>query len=316
MRTEHIKLATTVTTTSNYVGKEAGEIIGAAFKEADTLRLNLLTVMENVNFKVNLRKIAYTDGTIDYTCGFIPQGAYTLTNKIIEPKKVMNPIQICKEDFRQTWSEDSIGASATNPNAPSDIMEAIQLETLSSQAEKVDEEIWNGVNATNGEIGDGFIVQFAADAAIIKDGNGVTGPGHSVSESTVEADLKLALAAIPVALRRKEVVVAVGPDVFQAYSFFLISKGIANDGVADDKQTKFGKYILSEVNGLPDDTIIVYEKKNLVFATGLQGDHNEIAIVDEDEIGLLTGQVRGKIVYNGGMGYYNSAEIVWLLLTT
>jgi hypothetical protein len=31
---------------------------------------------------------------------------------------------------------------------------------------------------------------------------------------------------------------------------------------------------------------------------------------------LLTGNVRGKIVYNGGMGYYNSAEIVWLLTTT
>jgi hypothetical protein len=31
---------------------------------------------------------------------------------------------------------------------------------------------------------------------------------------------------------------------------------------------------------------------------------------------LLTGLVRGKMVYNAGVGYYNSAEIVWLLLTT
>ncbi len=39
-------------------------------------------------------------------------------------------------------------------------------------------------------------------------------------------------------------------------------------------------------------------------------------MVDEDEVGLLTGQVRGKIVYAGGMGYYNSDEIVYLLTTT
>ena len=56
--------------------------------------------------------------------------------------------------------------------------------------------------------------------------------------------------------------------------------------------------------------------KSLVFATGLQADFNQVSLVDEDEIGLLTGNVRGKIVYNGGMGYYNSAEIVWLLTTT
>lgn len=308
-------MATTVNTSSNYTGKVAGDIIGAAFKESDTLRLGLLTVAENVNYKYNLRKIQYTDGTVDYTCGFAPEGSVTLSEKVIEPKKVMNTLQICKEDFRQTWSEDSMGASADNANAPSDIMEAIQLEMLSSQGEKVDAEIWSGVNATNGEIGDGFIPQFAADAAIIKDGNGITAPGHSVSESTVEADIKLALAAIPVALRRKPVEVLVSPDVFQAYSFYLISKGIANDGVADEKQTKFGKYTLTEVNGLPDDTIVVYEKKNMIFATGLQGDHNEISLQDEDAIGLLTGQVRGKIVYNGGMGYYNSAEIVYLDLT-
>lgn len=309
-------MATTVNTTSNYVGKEAGGIIGAAFKEADTLRLGLLTVAENVNHKMNLRKISYTDGTVDYTCGFAPQGSIVLSEKQIEPKKVMNPLQICKEDFRQTWSEDSMGASASNPNAPADIMEAIQVELLAAQAEKIDSEIWTGVNATDGEIGDGLIVQFAADASIIKDGNGVTGPGHSVSESTVQADIKLALAAIPVALRRKDLTVAVSPDVFQAYMFKMISLGQANDGTSEEKQAKFGRYTLTEVNGLPDDTIVVFEKKNVIFATGLQGDHNELTLVDEDEIGLLTGQVRGKLVYNGGVGYYNPEEIVWLLLTS
>jgi len=310
-------MATVVTTTSNYVGKEAGAIIGAAFKEADTLRLGLLTVAENVNYKMNLRKIAYTDGTTDYSCGFVPQGAVVLSEKQIVPKKVMNALQICKEDFRQTWSEDKGGASASNPNMPADINEAIMVEVLASQAEKIDDEIWNGTNANNGEIGDGFLVQWASDAAIIKDGNGITGPGHAVTESTVEADLKIALAGIPVALRRaKDLVVAVSSNVFQAYNFMLISKGIAWNGTTEPKQAKFGSYTLTEVNGLPDNTIIVYQKKNLVFATGLQSDQNELTFVDEDEIGLLTGNIRGKLVYNGGVGYYNSAEIVWLLTTT
>lgn len=309
-------MATAVTVSSNYSGKVAGEIIGAAFKETDTLRLGLVTVAENINYKYNLRKIQYTDGTTDYTCGFTPVGAVTLSEKVIEPKKVMNSIQLCKEDFRATWSEDAGGASAGNANMPADISEAIQAQVLGEQAERVDEEIWSGLNATDGEIGDGFIPQFEADADIIKHGNGITAPGHVVSEATVESDIKLALAAIPLSLRRaKDMIIGVSADVMQAYSFYLISKGIANDGVAEDKQTKFGKYTMTEISGLPDNTIVCYQKKNLIFATGLQGDHNNFELKDEDEIGLMTGQIRGKLVYNGGMGYYNSEEIVYLDLT-
>lgn len=307
-------MATTTNVSSNYAGKVAGEIIGAAFREADTLRLNLVTVAENVNYKMNLRKIAYTNGTTDYSCGFVPEGAVTLSEKVLEIEKLMNPIQVCKEDFRQTWSEDSMGASASNPNAPADIMEAISMELLASQAEKVDTDIWTGLAATDGEF-TGLIEQFAADANVVKAGNGITAIGAPTTEANVEANLKAALAAVPVAIRRKDLTVAVSPDVFQAYSFYLISKGIANDGNTEAKQMRFGRYTVTEVNGLPDNTIVVFEPKNVVFATGLQSDMNELSMVDEDSIGLLTGQVRGKLVYGAAVGYYNSEDIVWLLTT-
>ena len=309
-------MATTTNVSSNYAGKVAGGIIGAAFKEGSTLSLGVLTVAENVNYKMNLRKIAYADGTVNYSCGHAPAGTITLSEKVITPKKVKNDFTVCKEDFRQTWSEDSMGASASNVNAPSDIMEAIQLELLSSQAAKVDDDIWNGLNATAGEIGDGFIVQFAADGAVIKANNGITAIGAATTEANVEAHLKAALNAIPVSLRKKDVQVLVSSNVFQAYTFYLISKGISWNGTADDKTAKFGRYNLVEIQGLPDNTIIAAEQKNLVFATGLNSDFNVVALEDEDTIGLLTGNVRGKIVYTAGVGYYNSNEVVWLLTTT
>ncbi len=308
-------MATTVTVGSNYAGKDAGEIIGAAFKEADTLRLGLLTVADNVNYKLNLKKISYTDGTVDYSCGFTPQGAITLSEKALVIEKLKNPLQVCKEDFRQTWSDDSMGASASNPNAPADIMEAIQSNVLESQAEKIDDDIWNGLTATAGEFA-GLIEQFTADAAVIKANSGIVPSGNAITEATVEAELKLALSSIPVAIRRKDLTVAVSPDVFQAYSFYLISKGISNDGNAEEKQARFGRYVVTEVNGLADNSIVIFEKKNVVFATGLQSDFNELSFVDEDEIGLLTGMVRGKMVYGAAVGYYNSEDVVWYLSTT
>jgi len=297
-------MATTTTVSSNYAGKVAGEIIGKTFKEADTLRLGLVTLAPNVNNKLNMRRIRYTDGTTAYSCGFTPAGAIVLNERVLEPVKLMNPFQVCKEDFRATWSEDSMGASASNVNAPADIMEAIQVEMLGQTAEDVDYKIWNG-DATNTDEWDGFLKLFLADSAVIDVDI------DAVTEANVVAQLKLALGAIPIPLRRKNLNVMVSPDVFQFYSFSLTTPAITNGLGAEEKQMKFGRYTLTEVNGLPANTIVIAEAKNLVFGTGLEADFNTIALVDEDEIGLLTGQVRGKMVYSGGVNYYNSEEIVW-----
>lgn len=298
-------MATTVTVTSNYAGKEAGAIIGQAFKEADTIQKGFITTFENINFKLNLRKIELTGGKRAYSCGHVPAGAITLSEKVLEPIKFKDDFEVCKEDFRAQWSEESMGASAHNDNAPKDIMDAILVEKLAQTAEELDFNIWNG-NATNTDEFDGFLKLFAADADVID----VDLPA-ATTEANVEAQLKLALAAVPISLRRKTLKVGVSPDVAQAYSFYLISKGISN-GLGGDANTilKFGKYDLVEINGLPASTIVIAEPKNLIFGTGLLADHNDVRLVDQDET-LLNGKVIGTMVYNAGVQYYNGEEIVW-----
>jgi hypothetical protein len=298
-------MATTVSVTSNYAGKEAGGIVGQAFKEADTIAKGFITPFENVNFKLNLRKIELTGGKREYTCGHVPAGAITLTEKVLEPKKFKDDFSVCKEDFRAQWSEETMGASAHNDNAPKDIMDAILVEKLAQTAEELDDNIWNG-DGTNATEFDGYLKLFLADADVIDVDL------DAVTEANVEAMLKLALNDVPVAIRRKSLKVGVSPDVFQAYSFYLVSKGISN-GLGGDANTtpKFGKYDLVEINGLPDNTIVIAEPKNLIFGTGLLADHNRVELSDEDTIGLQTGLVRGTMVYNAGVSYYNGAEIVW-----
>ena len=74
-------MATTVSVTSNYAGKEAGGIIGQAFREADTIQSGFITTFENINYKLNLRTIELTGGKRAYTCGFLPAGSITLSFK-------------------------------------------------------------------------------------------------------------------------------------------------------------------------------------------------------------------------------------------
>lgn len=299
-------MATTTTVSSNYNGTAAGMIIGQAFKTIDTIEKGAVTIIENVNFKVSLRKIQYTNGTTAYSCGFAPAGAIVLNENAIEPFKFKNDFDVCKEDFRATWSDGIMGASASNVTAPSDIMDAIQAEVLGAIGEQLETAIWQSTSPSFL----GFLTQFAADGDVID-----VPVASAVTEANVlNTWLKPALNAVPVALRNKELVIAVSPDVAQAYAFYLSTQGVVYGMGNTDFALAFGRHTLTALNGLPSNTIVIYEKKNLVFATGLTADFNQVALVDEDEIGLLTGKVRGKVVYSVGVGYYNAEEIVWAFL--
>ena len=297
-------MATTIQ--SFYAGKEAGGIIGQAFKEGETLSKGLVKVYENINFKLNLRKINYTDGTTDYSCGFTPAGDIDLSEKVLEPKKFKNDIEVCKEDFRQTWSEDQEGASAFNINLASDIENAIMTEVLGQHAQKIDDQIWNGDSAQAGQF-DGYIKLFDADADVIKVNGAV------VTKDNVLDILMATLEATPVSIRNSnDLKVVVSADVYQAYNFYLVSQGVINGLGGADMPVTFAGYTVERVSGLAPNTIVIYERDNLIFGTGLLGDHNELRVRDMDD-SLMDGNVRMKMVYNAGVQYYNSAEIVYFL---
>ena len=297
-------MATTVTVGSNYNGKVAGGLFLKAWKEADTLKNNLVTIYPNVNSKLSLRKLETTNGRREYTCGHTPAGSITLAEKSITPTKFKDDWDLCKETFRATWTADEMGASAANDVFPKEILDGIIASKLANEGSYTDDNIWQGVDATNGY--DGFLTQFAADVNI------VTVDGEAIDKTNVIAELEKAVAAIPVALRRKTLNVMVSPDVAQAYNFYLIDKGTTN-GLGGNANTElvFGKHRLVEVGGLPEATIVIAETGNLGFVTGALEDHNSIQVVDEDAIGLLTGKVRGTMVYNVGVIYVYAPEIVW-----
>jgi len=299
-------MATTTNIQSFYAGKEAGGIIGQAFKEGETLSKGLVKVYENINFKLNLRKINYTDGTTPYSCGFTPSGDIDLTEKVLEPLKFKNDIEVCKEDFRQTWSEDQEGASAFNINLASDIENAIMTEVLGQHAQKIDDQIWNGDSAQAGQF-DGYIKLFDADADVIKVNGAV------VTKDNVLDILMATLEATPVSIRNSnDLKVVVSADVYQAYNFYLVSQGVINGLGGADMPVTFAGYTMERVSGLAPNTIVIYERDNLIFGTGLLGDHNELRVRDMDD-SLMDGNVRMKMVYNAGVQYYNSAEIVYFL---
>lgn len=297
-------MATTVSVNSNYNGTVAGEIVGKAFKEADTIAKGLVTVLPNIPVKTSIRKIDYGNGRQDFSCGFTPAGSVTLAEVVLEPKKIKNEAEICKEDFRNVWDTASMGFSAHNDNMPVDEEQALLVEILADTAQATDANIWTGDATNDGEF-DGFIPLFLADATVIDVATPIT-----PAKATIIAEIESVLDAVPIALRRKtDLVFAVSPDVALAYTQALVGAGISNGLGGADMVLQYGTYKMEVINGLPPATMVVYQKKNLYFGTGLLSDHNEVRIKDMDETDL-SGTVRYKMVYTAGVQYVRGNEIV------
>jgi len=296
-------MATSITVNSNYNGEVAGEIVGKAFKEADTIAKGLVTVLPNIPVKTSIRKIDYGNGRQDFSCGFTPAGSVTLNEVVLEPKKIKNEAEICKEDFRNVWDTATMGFSAHNDNMPKDEEQALLVEILADTAEATDANIWTGDATEDGQF-DGFIPLWLADATVID----VT--ATTITASNVVAEMQKVTNAVPIALRRKnDLVFAISPDVAQFYNNALITAGINNGLGGQGQDLYLGMYKLEIINGLPANTMTIYQKKNLYFGTGLLSDHNEVRIKDMDETDL-SGTVRYKMVYTAGVQYVRGNEIV------
>jgi len=301
--------------TSNFAGTPAVDIMLQAIKEEDTLRLGLINVVPNVGYKLNLRNLDVTLGVVDYSCGTTPAtDAVDYSEKVLTLTKFKNEFEVCKEDFRPTWSGEDMGSSAWNDQSPKDMSDAIVADTASKLAQWFENQIWNGPG-TAGTL-EGFITQFALDSDVIKANNGITAIAAPITKANVDEAFDAATAAIPYALRRKDVNFIVSPDVADAYTKFLIENGAAN-GLGGDANTGmvYGRYSVESVNGLPDNTIVIFEKSNLTFGTGLADDATSIRVKDMDEVDM-SGNVLYKSVFGGAVGYSYGNEIVWLLSTT
>lgn len=297
-------MATTTTVQSNYNGKVAGGLFLKAYKATDAFANGSVELLENVNEKISFRKLQTTDGEREYSCGFIPEGSITLAEVSTTPVKFKSDFDLCKEDFRATWSAEDLGSSAHNDNFSKEILDGIIADKLAQHAEKIGRNVWQAVDDTNGY--DGFLKKFSDDATVI-DVESTT-----VTKANVLAELEKVVAASPDSLNGSDLVLSVSRNIAQAYNFYLIGQGTVN-GLGGNANTAlvFGDYTIVVDRGLPANTMILADPKNLKVVTGALADHNEIKAVDEDSIPLFTGKVRGTLVYNLNVAVIYGAEVVF-----
>ena len=305
-----------VSLTTTYAGEFSGKYIAAALLSASTLDAGAISILPNVKFKSVLQKGATDDIVKDATCDFVTDaGTLTLTEAILIPEEFQVNLQICKKDLHASWEAAQMGYSAFDNLAPS-FAEFVIAHVAAKVADRTEKNIWSGSTATSGQF-DGFEVKLAADATV----NDVV--GTTVTSANVIAEMgkvvDSAVANAPAILGKEDLTLYVSQNVAQAYIRALggFAATIGANGV-DNKGTQWyngGALSFEGINifvakGLSSNKMILAEKSNLYFGTGLLNDQNEVKVIDMSDIDGSQ-NVRVVMRFTGGVQHVFGSDIVY-----
>jgi hypothetical protein len=222
-------------------------------------------------------------------------------------------LTLCKKDFRSDWEAVQMGYSVYD-NLPPTFTDFLLAHVAEKVAQRIETNIWQGVNATAGQF-DGFTTRFAADGAVVPVGAANVNAGNVIEE------LGKVIDAIPNQLYGKEdLAIYVPQNVARAYVRALGGFGTSGLGAqgVDNKGTMwygqgdlfFDGVKINMVNGLPSNKMVAAQKSNLFFGTGLLSDSNEVRVLD---MGDLDGSQNVRVImrFTAGVQYGFSPEIVY-----
>ena len=301
-------MPTTTNITTTYAGEKAMPFLSAALLQPTTIRNGGLTVKPNIKFKQVLKKVAMSDLIKDGTCDFTPTATIDITENTLTPKEFQVNYTLCKQDFRSDWDAISMGLSA-HDNLPPSLAEFIIGKTVAEVATANETIIWQGADGNEGEF-DGFEALFTADATVIDVA------GIAAAASTVQAEMRKVINAIPQAIYGKEDLnLYVSSGVWRAYVSSLALQGGGDGFLNQGSNQGFSNLVFEGVNifmaaGLTANNMVAAQSSNLYFGTGLMNDMNEVTVLD---MATLDGSQNVRFIarYTAAVGYAYGAEIVY-----
>ena len=295
------------TITSNYAGKVFGEYISAALKEAKSLEG--LTVLENIKYKENIRKMDGASLVTDAGCSFVSAGTLTMTEAVLEPKNMQINLDICKGKLLSGWEAEEMKAGSFNRTAPSfdQYVLAYFGEII---ADSVEGSIWTGAAANNGQF-EGFLT--ATTGAFAVNGNVVSNAATGAyTAANVIENLQKLVAAIPANVYgRDDLRIYMNMKTYRFYISAISTLGYVNAyNMNGDYVPVFEGITIQPCPGMPDNQMVAAETSNLFFGTDLISDMG--ASIKMLDMSNLDGSDNLRVVakFSGGVQVGIGADVV------
>lgn len=291
------------TITSNFVGAEAEGYISASILSGTTLAEGNITLLNNVRYKTNVRKIAVpTSGNvmIDADCGFSTATDMSYTEAVLEPKLLAVNLELCKKDFIPTWEglNMTAGLDGRLPISFTDYLIGVTAEQVAGEIET---NIWNGAIGAGSFAG--MKVNLLADATVVD----VT--GTTVDAGNVVAEMQKVLDALPNTVYGKEDLrLYVPTSIWKFYIQAQATLGFAQTyNMGSEFALSFNGVTLAHAPGMADDTMICARISNLFFGTS--GSTSEVRILDMTDQDM-SDNVRIGMRFSAGVQHGFGSDIV------
>ena len=305
-------------TQNTYAGEFAGQYIAAALLSAKTLDNKYVTIHPNVKYKEVIQRIAVTNIVNDASCDFTTSGSVALSEAVLTPKELQVNLELCKQQFVQSWEALQLGYSAfdTIPASFNDYLISY-VGGIVAQATEIS--IWQGNNATNGQFG-GFqpalSASIAASTGVISAKSGSTVISGSITSANVLSVLDSVVNTIPDTVYGKEdLLLYVPTNVAKAYQQALAGGAIGANGWNNqmnvgDKPFNFNGIEIVMCPGMSASSVVAAQKSNLHFGTGLLSDFNEVRVLD---MANIDGSQNYRIImrYTGGTIVGVNSDVVY-----
>jgi len=298
------------TVTSNYAGKAFGQYISAALKEAKSLEG--LTVLENIKYKENIRKMAGSSLVADATCDFTDAGTLALTEAVLEPKNLQINVDLCKKTLLSGFESEEMKAGAFNRTAPT--FDQYVLSYFGELiADSVEGSIWSGAAATAGQF-EGFLTAttgaFAVNGNVVQTDN-TGGAGTAYTAANIISNLQTLVAGIPANVYgRDDLRIYMNMKTYRFYISAISTLGYVNAyNMQGDYVPVFEGITIQPCPGMPDDQLVAAETSNLFYGTDLLSDDTNIKMLDMTS---LDGSDNMRVVakFSGGVQVGIGADTV------
>ena len=269
-------------TNTNYAGTAAVPFVAPAILSADTIANGYCTVLDNVRYKTNLRKVS--GGTVEArTCGFAGNGSLSVDDVQLVLTELQVNEEICNHELARTWAAEQMRGNYAG--VPGDYEQYLAQYVASRVAEDIEKNIWQGkYNHTDGSTsGTGVPLLFDSIMSAYVAGAGTNEDATSTAAFTAtDIDDKLAalVALLPDALVGDPATkIYMSRKSFQLYFQFLAS-GDNNPVLATQMAKFYLGYEIITPAGFPDDTLLASRVDNLYFGTNVLTDHVEARFID------------------------------------
>jgi hypothetical protein len=307
------------TITSTYAGEFAGQYIAASLLSAKTLDNKYVEIHPNVKFKEVIQKLEVSGIVQDASCDFVTSGSVALSERILQPKELQVNLQLCKQEFIDSWEAISMGYSAFS-NIPASFTDYLISYTGGKVAEATEQSIWQGT-AVNGQFA-GYETLFSASisagdaSAVLSAKSGSTVISGSITSTNVIEKLNLIVNTIPDAVYGKEdLLLYVGTGVAKAYQTALGGGAVGANGYNNqlnvgEKPYNFNGIDIVMCPGMSANKVVAAQKSNLFFGTGLLSDYNEVKVLD---MANIDGSQNYRIImrYTAGVQFGIGQDIVY-----